>query len=95
MAIDHTGDEVPPLRIFSSARSTMTRTPLATAGALEGNPGEAGTAATAPRRASAAPPGRRCTEAPAPALNSYRGPPMTLGNAAAATGGVSDRAGHS
>jgi hypothetical protein len=57
------------------------------AGTPEGDPGEARSAATAVRTAGAAAGARRAIhgrQTPAPRMKPYRGPPMTLGNAAAA-----------
>jgi hypothetical protein len=48
------------------------------------HPGEAGTARAAPRIVAAAQGWRRAPSPVAPAMNAYRGPPMTVGNAAAA-----------
>jgi hypothetical protein len=60
---------------------------LAAAGAVEGGPGEAQSGATAVRISAAVAGARRVIrgrQTPAPRMKAYRGPLMTLGNAAAA-----------
>jgi hypothetical protein len=65
----------------------MTATAFAAAGAPEGDPSEARAAADT-HGAAATASGRRCAirgrQTPAPRMKPYRGPPMTLGNTAAA-----------